>query len=187
MTSLPTPEQWIIHRMSEPEVAEMIERHVDFIDMRGFSVHLGTNFVRHYMQRDDRASPIIVAVSTLPLVLADGQVLAEDKFDPLRGIDFHIQTEVSATVPKPGSVTDEHVESAMRFLTDEWLLDVATDYTGKCTIIAAALTLIERSLLDQPDLLRHRGTPRRRQDHYLDYADQGCDRHLASGRGVVDE
>jgi hypothetical protein len=31
------------------------------------------------------------------------------------------------------------------------LLDVATDYTGKCTIIAAALTLIEHTLLpDRP-------------------------------------
>ena len=39
----------------------------------------------------------------------------------------------------------------MQFLTDEWLCDVATDYIGKCIIIAAALTLIERSLLpDRP-------------------------------------
>ena len=39
----------------------------------------------------------------------------------------------------------------MEFLCDEWLVDVATDYAGKCTIIAAALTLIERSLLpDRP-------------------------------------
>ena len=35
----------------------------------------------------------------------------------------------------------------MTFLTDEWLVDVATDYAGKAVIIAAALTLIERSLL----------------------------------------
>ena len=39
----------------------------------------------------------------------------------------------------------------MEFLCDEWLVDVATDYVGKATIIAAALTLIERSLLpDRP-------------------------------------
>lgn len=149
MTSLPTPQQSVIRRMTEPEVAEMIERHVDFVDKHGFSVHLGTKFVHHYLQRDDRALPTIVAVSTLPLVLADGRVLAEDKFDRLRSIDFHIQAEVAATVPKSGSVTDEQVSAAMHFLTDEWLVDVATDYLGKCTIIAAALTLIERSLLDQ--------------------------------------
>jgi hypothetical protein len=149
MTSLPTPQQWVIRRMSEPELAEMIERHVDFVGKDGESVHLGTKFVRHYMQRDDRALPTIVAVSTLPLVLADGHVLADDKFDRWRGIDFRIQPEVAATVPKPGSVTDDQLEEAMRFLTDVWLVDVATDYVGKCIIVAAALTLMERSLLDQ--------------------------------------
>ena len=46
---------------------------------------------------------------------------------------------------------DERVKAAMEFLCDEWLVDVATDYVGKATIVAAALTLIERSLLpDRP-------------------------------------
>jgi hypothetical protein len=35
----------------------------------------------------------------------------------------------------------------MRFLTDEWLCDVATDYPGKCTIIAATCMILERALL----------------------------------------
>jgi hypothetical protein len=135
--------------MSEIETAEMIERQIDFVDEYGRSVHLPTAFVRHYMRRDDGRLPTIVAVSTLPLVLADGHVLAEDKLDRLRGIDFRIEPEVAATVPKPASVTDDDVEASMQFLTDEWLVDVATDYVGKCTIIAAGLTIIERSLLDQ--------------------------------------
>jgi hypothetical protein len=83
-------------------------------------------------------------------VLADGHVLGrEDGFDRLRGIDFRIQPEVAACVPQPGTVTDDDVERAMQFLTDDWLVDVATDYAGKCMIIAVALTIIERSLLDQ--------------------------------------
>ena len=76
MTSLPTPEQWVIKRMSEAEVGEMIERHIDFVDKGGNSVHLPSAFVHHYMKRDDGALPALVAVSTLPLVLADGNVLA---------------------------------------------------------------------------------------------------------------
>jgi hypothetical protein len=149
MTSLPTPEQWVIKKMTEIETAEMIEKYIDFVDDDGRSVHLPMKFVRHYMRRDDGALPTIVAVSTLPLVLADGGVLAQDKFDRLRGIDFRIQPELAACVPKPGSVTDEHVERAIIFLTDNWLVDVATSYPGKCTIIASGLTIIERSLLDQ--------------------------------------
>ena len=31
MTSLPAPEQWVISEMTEAEVAEMIERHIDFV------------------------------------------------------------------------------------------------------------------------------------------------------------
>jgi hypothetical protein len=150
MTGLPTPEQWVITRMTEAEVAEMIEEQIDFVDQDGRSVHLQPKFVRHYMKRDDGALPNIVAVTTLPIVLADGHVLGrEGGFDRLRGIDFRIQPEVAACVPQPGTITDDDVERAMRFLTDDWLVDVATDYAGKCTIIAAALTIIERSLLDQ--------------------------------------
>ena len=151
MTSLPTPQQWVIKRLGEIEVAEMIEHHIDFTDKDGRSVHLPMNFVRHYVKRDDGALPALVAVSTLPLVLADGSVLAGDKFDRLRGIDFRIQPEIAATVPKPARVTEDDVDKAIKLLTDEWLCDVATDYCGKCIIIAAGLTIIERSLLpDRP-------------------------------------
>ena len=106
MTSLPTPKQWVIKRMSIEECAEMIERHINFVDKNGRSVHLPTKFVKHYLKRDDGALPTIVAVSTLPLVFADGGVWAEDKFDRLRGIDFRIQPEVAACVPQPGSGED---------------------------------------------------------------------------------
>ena len=30
MTSLPPPEQWVLSKMSEMEVAEMIEEHIDY-------------------------------------------------------------------------------------------------------------------------------------------------------------
>jgi hypothetical protein len=42
----------------------------------------------------------------------------------------------------------------MRYLRDDWLCDVAADYTCKYILIAAALTLIERSVLpDRPAFL----------------------------------
>jgi hypothetical protein len=56
-----------------------------------------------------------------------------------------------AILPKKEDCTSSAVALAMGFLTDEWLCDVATDYTGKCILIAAALSVIERSLLpDRP-------------------------------------
>src|SRR5262249_58784677 len=62
-----------------------------------------------------------------------------------------IQDELRAAILQGQDCTPERVKAAMEFLCDEWLVDVATDYAGKATIIAAALSLIERSLLpDRP-------------------------------------
>jgi hypothetical protein len=121
-------------------------------------------------------------------VLADGSVLTTDGFDQLRGIDFRVQPEVLACVPELGSVTDNRVEAAMRFLSDEWLVDVAANYAGKCIVTAAALTIIERSLLDQrPAFFVTSGRRGGGKDHDPDDADQGGHRHLASSSGVVNK
>ena len=106
-------------------------------------------FVRHYLQRDDDVLPAAVAISQAPLVLADGHLLAPEGLDRERGIIFIIPKDLRAVVPAAEDCTQERVRAAMDFLCDEWLCDVATDYTGKCTIIAAALTVIERSLLPE--------------------------------------
>jgi hypothetical protein len=140
--------------MSEMEVAEMIEKYIDFYkedEETGIirSVHLPTQFVRHFMKRDDCVLPTVVAIATAPIVLADGVLLAPDGLDRERGIQFIIQDELRAVIPQHEDCTPERAKAAMQFLCDKWLVDVAADYTGKCTIIAAALTLIERSLLDQ--------------------------------------
>ena len=155
MTRLPPPEQWVLSKMNEMEVAEMIEEHIDYYtedeDGNRRSVHLPTQFVRHFMRRNDGVLPTVVAIATAPIVLADGELLAPDGLDRERGIQFIIQDELRAVIPQRKDCTPERVKAAMEFLCDEWLVDVATDYAGKCTIIAAALTLIERSLLpDRP-------------------------------------
>ena len=75
----------------------------------------------------------------------------------LRGIMFKIQPEVRKAMPTRESCNDETVTKAMKFLCDEWLVDVKTDFAGKCTIIAAALSIIERSLLDQRAFFVTRG------------------------------
>jgi hypothetical protein len=141
--------------MSEVEVAEMIEEHIDYYaeDEEGnrHSVHLPTPFVRDFMRRHDGVLPTVVAIATAPIVLADGNLLAPDGLDRDRGIQFLIRDELRAVIPQGQDCTPERVKAAMEFLCDEWLVDVATDHVGKATIIAAALTLIERSLLpDRP-------------------------------------
>ena len=135
MTRLPPPEQWVLSKMSEMEVAEMIEEHIDYytVDEDGTrrSVHLPTPFVRHFMKRSDRVLPTVVAIATSPIVLADGGLLAPDGLDRLRGIQFIIQDELRSVILQRKDCAPECVKAAMEFLCDEWLVDVATDYVGR--------------------------------------------------------
>jgi hypothetical protein len=109
------------------------------------------SFVGHYSCRDDDALPIVVAIATLPIVLPNGELLHKHGLDRDRGIVFRVPPELVDLLPKREDCTPEAIVEAMRFLTEEWLCDVATDYAGKCTIIADVLTIIERSLLpDRP-------------------------------------
>ena len=108
-------------------------------------------FVRHFLTRSDNALPIVAAIATLPIVLADGSLLAAPGLDRERGIVFRVPKELLSILPTREQCDEDAVRQAFKFLTDEWLVDVATDFTGKCILIAAALTLIERSLLpDRP-------------------------------------
>jgi len=153
---LPSPEQPLLTRLTEPQLAELIERYIDYIedvdDGAVRSVHLHGTFVHHYYTRpDDVALPLASAVVTLPLVLGDGTLLKGRGLDRDRGIVFRIPEELGKILPDKADCTPSAVAEAMRFLTDEWLCDVAADYAGKCTIIASALSVIERSLLpDRP-------------------------------------
>ena len=151
-TELPAPEQVLLTRLNEAQLAEMIERHIDYIDPTGRSVHLAAPFVHHYHTRpDDTALPLIAAIATLPLVLADGSLLSKRGLDRQRGILFRVPPELLALLPSCEECTPEAVAASMRFLCDEWLVDVACDYVGKCILLSTALTIIERSLLpDRP-------------------------------------
>jgi hypothetical protein len=149
-TDLPPPEQWTIRQLSEAACAEMIEQYIDFIDRFGRSVRLQAGFVQHYQVREDDALPLLVAVATAPLVMADGDVIGrESGFDPKRGLDFHIQLEIAACVPDPSTITEDDVVQAMQFLIYDWLADVLANYAGRCVAIASALTILERSLLNE--------------------------------------
>ena len=148
-TRLPPPEQPLLTRLDKTQLAELIERHIEYVDPTGRPVHLAGSFVEHFHTRTDDALPIVAAVATLPLVLGDGTLLASRGLDRRRGIVFRVAPELMALLPTRELCDVDAVYAAFKFLTDEWLVDVAADFTGKCTLIAAALTVIERSLLPE--------------------------------------
>jgi hypothetical protein len=146
---LPAPAQLILKPLNEMELAELIEKYIEFVDETGRTVRLPANFVKHYLQRDDGEDglPIVSAISQLPIVLPNGQILTGQGLDRKHHIIFRVPKELDALIPKRADCTPDRIAKAMRFLTDEWLADVATDYAGKCTIIAATMMILERALL----------------------------------------
>jgi hypothetical protein len=151
-SSFSAAKQLLLVDMTEEEVSEMIERHIEYyVDTpHGYrSVHLHPKFVRHYLKRDDGALPTATTVAQLPIVLHDGLMLTGPGLHRPSGIILRVPDELLSLLPRIEDCTPGRVTSAMRFLTDEWLCDVATEYPGKCIIIACALTIIERAILPE--------------------------------------
>ena len=192
MTRLPPPEQWVLSKMNEMEVAEMIEQHIDYytVDEDGNrrSVHLPTQFVRHFMQRHDGALPTVVAIATAPIVLADGDLLAPEGLDRQRGIQFIIQDELRAVIPQRKDCTPERGEGGdgvpVRRVAGRRRHRLRRQVHHHCRrahpdrALAAAGPAV---------LLRHRRAARRRQDHDAHHADHGRHRTVAGSGGVVDQ
>jgi hypothetical protein len=173
----------------EYSMAQLIERHIEFyrVDAKGNerTVALNPVFVRHYMHCRDSKLPVVTTIVTSPLVLPNGELLATQGLDRKRGIVFRLQPELVALLPTSEECTLSEVTKAMRFLTDEWLCDVATDYSGKCVIIAAALTISRtRSLAGAAGILRDRGTARWRQNDDTADVVPRRNRHTRSCSGV---
>lgn len=150
-TRLAAPRQPLLYQLDESELAELIERHIDYVDpMTGGSVHLSHPFVRHYLRRrNDPALPVVTGVTTIPLLLPRGPLRTGPGLDRHTGIIFRIPSELLRMIPERPDCTPDAVGKAMHFLCDEWLADVATDYEGKVNIIAFALTIIERMVLPE--------------------------------------
>ena len=148
---LPPTNQLLLTRLSETGVAEMIEQYFEFFDPKtGIEVQLPKAFVEHFIHRpNDTALPVVSGISALPVVLADGTLLARQGLDRERGVVFRIPDELLAMLPPPKQCDEAAIRAAFKFLTEEFLTDVLTDITGKCVIIACALTLIERMLLGE--------------------------------------
>jgi hypothetical protein len=148
---LPPPKILTLAPHTSCSMALAIERHIAFyqrITKRGSDPievprRLPTIFVNHYLNFTASSLPRVSAVATTPLVLPNGQLLAANGLDRNRRIVFRIEPEVVELIPT-GRASGAAIEHAMRFLVDEWLIDVQTDYGGKCVLIALALTVIER-------------------------------------------
>jgi len=158
-SQLPPPRELVLLRANLEQCAELIERDIAYVDVKqGRLVHLPTPFVRQWMTPREDTLPVVVGISSLPIMLCDKVLIGHDCppeltpsygpwFDRRIGIIFDVPDELLHYLPAKKACTPRAVGKAMKYLCDQWLIDVATDYKGKCKIIACALSVIERMFL----------------------------------------
>src|SRR4051812_3182987 len=108
-------------------------------------VALPASFVDHFVDYRDSQMPQVANVVTAPMVLPDGSLFAPDGLDRDSRLYFAIEPALRSLIPN--DVSREATGDALDFLCNAWLCDVAASFEGKCILIAAALTIIERALL----------------------------------------
>jgi hypothetical protein len=152
---IPAPPQRLLVDHNRYTLAHEIETHVAYeIDEEDEEdehriVALPMSFVEHYLRFQDSRLPRVKAIVTSPLVLLDGTVLAPEGLDRERGLLFDIDPALRDALPNRKESTGAASAEALRFLTEEWLCDVATDFDGKCILVAMALSILQRALFSE--------------------------------------
>src|SRR5262249_37943113 len=109
---------------------------------------LPSPFINALMQYPGSALPVARAINTAPLVTASGRMIDGVGLDRDTGLIHRIDPSLRSCVPTDAP-TNEEIKSALEFLLDEWLVDVALDPVGKCIAVLLALTLMQRALLSE--------------------------------------
>jgi hypothetical protein len=105
-------------------------------------------FIQALIQHPNSALPVVRAINTAPLVTVSGRIISGIGLDRENGLFHRIDSVLRSCLPA-NRPTDADILAAMKFLLDEWLVDVALDQVGKCVAILLALTLLQRSLLPE--------------------------------------
>src|SRR4051794_4329976 len=148
-TRLPAPPQPLITRHNRNSLSHEIERYIEYYEESEENgrrvVALPASFVDHFVDYRDSQMPQVANVVTAPMVLPDGSLFAPDGLDRDSRLYFAIEPALRSLIPN--DVSREATGDALDFLCNAWLCDVAASFEGKCILIAAALTIIERALL----------------------------------------
>ncbi len=153
-SALPAPEQYLLTKHDKFSLERDVGKYITFFEKTlggARDVAPPEKHVLHYLGFTDSKVPRVHTILTLPLVLPDGSVSAENGFNRELKATFRIDKNLLRWIPKKEDCTPEAARRAFRFLTEEWLVDVATNRRGKAVLVAYALSIIERCLIsDRP-------------------------------------
>ena len=179
-----------IHKLSAIGIQMQIERHACFLatSKEGpYEAALPLPFIDGLNDYQNTKLPIIRAINTAPVVADDGTLVDGDGLDRKTGLFHCIDPDLRKCLPQT-TPTDDEVKEAMRFLCDEWLVDVATDLQGKFATILLVLTLIQRALLDaRPAFFISAGIAKAGKTTLAQMCSTAVFGHSASGANWSDE
>lgn len=151
MEAVKPPAEPVLIELTTTGVEMLIEKRVRWLVYTmegGYYGTLPTPFILALMEYPNSAVPVVRAINTSPLIKMSGTVIEGAGLDRRTGLFHRIDPALRACVPvdEPG---DEEIKEALRFLLDDWLVDVALDRVGKCVAVLLALTLLQRALLPE--------------------------------------
>jgi hypothetical protein len=149
----PTPPAPLISRHTVSSMTMRIEQDIVLLtdtEAGPVPARLQSVFVTAFMELGLGASrlPVIKTVVSTPLVAPSGKFVAMQGFDRASGIFFDLSAAELGAIPN-GTVTEDAIRAAYRFLVDEMLCDVATDRDGLATVVALMCSMIESPLLPE--------------------------------------
>ena len=100
------------------------------------------------MSAAESSMPVARAINTAPLVAMNGNIIDGVGLDRQSGLIHRIEPQLRACLPTHPPTAQE-VRDALRWLLDEWLVDVNADMTGKLLVLMLCLSMIERVLLKE--------------------------------------
>jgi hypothetical protein len=145
------PPEPVLVKLTPTNAEMLVERYVRWSVVKSKKSYFGAlprPYIDGLMQHSPSSIPVVRAINTAPLVVMSGKVIDGVGLDRSTGLLHRIDPLLRACVPA-NPPTEEDVRDALRFLLDEWLVDVALDSVGKAVAIMQALTLIERPLLPE--------------------------------------
>ena len=151
-TRLPSPKTFLLTKHDVYSLEIELSGHMTFVEETADGERaVGAPFrlLTHWLKYRQSNLPTVRAVVTMPLVLPDGELMSGAGLDRERGVVFRIEPDLLRYIPKREDCTALAVARAYRYLTDEWLVDVAADWEGKAVLVAYALSIIERILFPE--------------------------------------
>jgi hypothetical protein len=145
------PLESTILELSPTAIELLVEKYIQYRVLtltQTYPASLPRPFITALNEYQNSALPVLKVINSSPLITASGEIIDGEGLDRDTGIFHQIDAPLRSCLPKDTPSNDD-VRRAIRFLCDEWLVDVALDHTGKYVTIMLALSLIERSLLPE--------------------------------------